>query len=449
MRAHIISSFVLAAAAAIAIVLAPSLAGSPASSIRSSDEAQSGAMPEDELDGKDLRLNDSHRPKVEASFTRESYGPGSRARLVFVSTAKNVTLQFFRAGAQHRAIRANDVMLGKSVSSITRLGAVSPRRSRAVRIGNWPSGMYFARLTARGGRVGFAPFVLHPRRLGEHRVAVVLSTQTWQAYNFRDENHDNVGDTWYADWRHKTLRLGRAYLNRGVPSHYKYYEDPFLRWLLATGKDVDYLSDSDLDRVRSGRELARDYVLIIFPGHHEYVTTNEYNNVTSFRNLGGNLMFMSADNFYWRVTRHGGYMTKTRSWRSLGRPESSLIGVQYLANDHGTHRGPWRVRNEDAVPWLFADTHLQNGAPFGNAGIEVDHVTPHSPAQTKVVAMIPNVFRPGISAYMTYYETPGGAKVFAAGAFSLATSIWRLPMRQMVENLWTKLTSDQDTGGAR
>ena len=38
-------------------------------------------MPADELDGKDLRLNDSKRPKVEASFTHESYGPGSRARL--------------------------------------------------------------------------------------------------------------------------------------------------------------------------------------------------------------------------------------------------------------------------------------------------------------------------------------------------------------------------------
>jgi hypothetical protein len=406
-------------------------------------------MPADELDGKDLRLNDSKRPKVEASFTHESYGPGSKARLVFVSTAKHVTLQFFRAGTQRWAIKASDVMLGSSVSSLKRLGAVSPRRKVTVRIGDWPSGMYFARLTARGGRVGFAPFVLHPRRLGEHRVAVVLSTQTWQAYNFRDENGDHVGDTWYADWTHKTLRLGRAYLNRGVPSHYKYYEDPFLRWLEATGKHVDYLSDSDLDRAPTGRELARDYSLIVFPGHHEYVTTNEYNVITNFRNRGGNLMFMSADNFYWRVTRHGGFMTKTRSWRNLGRPEAGLIGVQYLANDHGTHRGPWRVRDAGAVPWLFAGTKLERGSAFGNAGIEIDAPAASSPAQTKVVAMIPNVFRPGVSAYMSYYETKAGAKVFAAGAFSLATSIWRQPLRQLAENLWTRLASDQDTGGSR
>jgi pyrroline-5-carboxylate reductase len=101
------------------------------------------------------------------------------------------------------------------------------------------------------------------------------------------------------------------------------------------------------------------------------------------------------------------------------------------------------------VPWLLAGTHLERGSAFGNAGIEIDALAASSPAQTKVVAMIPNVFRPGVSAYMSYYETKAGAKVFAAGAFSLATSIWRLPMRQMVENLWVRLAGDQDTGGGR
>src|SRR3954447_2764076 len=130
----------------LASALAVSLPGGPASSLRTSPEApRAEEMPTGELDGKDLRFNDSKRPKVEASFTHESYGPGSRARLVFVSTAKDVTLQFFRAGTQHQAIRASDVMRGSSVSSVRRVGAVSPRRKVAFRIGNWPSGMYFAR----------------------------------------------------------------------------------------------------------------------------------------------------------------------------------------------------------------------------------------------------------------------------------------------------------------
>ena len=390
---------------------------------------------------------DSKRPKVVASFPSESYGPGSKAHLIFISKAKGVTLQFFRAGTEAKRMKASDVMYGSSVSSRSRLGNVSPHRTVSVRIGNWPSGVYFARLTARGGRVGFAPFVLRPRRLGEHRVAVVLPTQTWQAYNFRDEDGDHVGDTWYAAWHRHTVRLGRAFLNRGVPPHYKYYDEPFLRWLEATGKQVDYLSDAELNRVPSGRELARAYALIVFPGHHEYVTTHEYDVVTSFRNRGGNLMFLSANNFFWQVRIHGDVMTKTLRWRQLGRPEGALIGVQYRANDEGTHRGRWQVRHAADVPWLFAGTDLRNGSPFGSAGIEIDAVAPSSPPQTKVVAVIPNIFGRGISANMSYYETRAGAKVFAAGAFSFTAAIWQPPIRHMAENLWARLATDQDTGG--
>jgi hypothetical protein len=424
-----------------------SLAGQPASSPRSSQESlRAEAMDADDLDGRDPRLMDSKRPKVEASFPRESYGPGSRARLVFVSKAQGVSLKFFRAGTEAKRMKENDVMLGSSVSPRRPLGSVRPGRKVSVRIGNWPSGVYFARLTARGGRVGFAPFVLRPRRLGEHRVAVVMPTETWQAYNFRDENGDHVGDTWYADWHRHTARLGRAFLNRGVPMRYKYYDEPFLRWLTATGKKVDYLSDAELKQVGSGRELARAYALIVFPGHHEYVTTHEYDVVTSFRNRGGNLMFLSANNFFWQIRIHGDVMTRTKRWRELGRPEAALIGVQYLANDTGTHRGRYSVVNAPAVPWLFAGTGLGNGSQFSNAGIEIDAVAPSSPPHTKVIAKIPNIFGPGFTAEMTYYQTKAGAKVFAAGAFSIACAIWLPPVKQMVENLWARLASDQDTG---
>ncbi len=428
---------------ALVLSLPAGSAGSPHSS-----EAllRADAMDADDLDGRDPKLMDSKRPKVEASFPRESYGPGSKARLVFVSKAKRVSLQFFRAGTEAKRMKENDVMLGSPVSSLRRLGNVSPGRRVAVRIGDWASGVYFARLTASGGRVGFAPFVLRPRRLGEHRVAVVMPTQSWQAYNFRDENHDHVGDTWYADWHRHTARLGRAFLNRGVPTRYKYYDEPFLRWLTATGKQVDYLSDAELKRVHSGRALARAYSLIIFPGHHEYVTTHEYDVVTSFRNRGGNLMFLSANNFFWQIRIHGDVMTRTKRWRDLGRPEAALIGVQYLANDTGTHRGRYKVVNAGAAPWLFAGTGLRNGSQFSNAGIEIDAVAPSSPPRTKVIAEIPNIFGPGFSAQMSYYETRSGAKVFAAGAFSIATAVWLPPVKQMVENLWERLGNDRDTG---
>ena len=91
---------------------------------------------------------------------------------------------------------------------------------------------------------------------------------------------------------------------------------------------------------RNGNALARAYDLIVFPGHHEYVTTNEYDAIEKFRDLGGNLIFLSANNFFWKVTRRGNLMTRVKRWRDLGRPEAELIGVQYFGNDRGTHRAP-------------------------------------------------------------------------------------------------------------
>ena len=51
------------------------------------------------------------------------------------------------------------------------------------------------------------------------------------------------------------------------------------------------------------------------------------------------------------------------------------------------------------------------------------------------MAEIPNVFGDGRSAQMTYYEAPSGARVFSAGAFTLAGAVWQPPVSQMMINL--------------
>jgi len=386
------------------------------------------------------RVPDSKRPKLTAFFERESYRPGQTAELDVTDNAPAVSMQIFRAGTENRPTVLYDVMLGSPVGPPKRLGAVHDRLRVPVHVGDWPSGVYFVQLTS-GRRIGYAPFVLAPRRLGEHRIAVVMPTQTWQAYNFRDADHNGIGDTWYADASIHQAVLIRPFLDRGVPPHWKYYDAPFVRWLVHTGKQVDFLSDAELRAVPDGRALARAYTLIIFSGHHEYVTTHEYDAVTQYRDLGGNLMFLSANNFYWKITLDGSVMTRVAKWRDLGRPEASLIGVQYIANDNGEHRGPWIVRDPQAAPWLLADTGLAKGDGFNSGGIEIDRVAPSSPRGVKVIAEIPNLFGPGFTAQMTYYETKAGAKVFAAGAFSLACSSWTKPASTMLGNLWRKLES--------
>jgi hypothetical protein len=378
-------------------------------------------------------------PSVEATFVRDGYPPGASARLVLWRPERAFTLQLFRAGQSGLPRSSNITMRGVAVSKTKRFGATAAHTPVAVRIGSWPSGLYFARLHA-GRRTGFAPFVVRPSILGRHRVLVVIPTFTWQAYNFRDDDRDGRGDTWYAATEITTARIARPFLARGVPPHFRTYDLPFLQWMHRTGKHADFFSDSDLAAASSGRALFRAYDLIVFPGHHEYVTEREYDLVSEYRDRGGHLMFLSANNFFYKVTRDGNTLTRVARWRDIGRPEAALIGVQFLKNDNGVHQGHWVVRNTSRWPWIFGDIGVQVGDAFGHGGIEIDHVAPSSPANVTVLAEMPDLFGPGYTAQMSYYETAAGAKVFAAGAFTLGGA--RNPVsRHLLQHLWQQLAA--------
>jgi hypothetical protein len=388
------------------------------------------------LDGRVEREPVSRQPTIEAAFARESYRPGSTAALVSFDRARDVTLRVLRVGDAAGPLLRRDAMRGEQVGPLRELGRLAPKQVIRVGLGpGWESGLYTAELTAPGGRVGYAPFVLAPRRLGAHRIAVVLPTETWQAYNFRDDDHDGTGNTWYASPTIATAALHRPFENRGVPPHYRTYDEPFLRWLARSGYGVDYLSDAEL-RTTTARTLAAGYELIVFEGHHEYVTANELRAVTGFRDRGGNLAFLSANNFFRKITIERGVMTIVGQWRKLGKPEASLIGVQYFSSGPLTSSGtPWVVRSGEAADNLFRFTGLMPGDTFGSGGIEADRIAPSSPRNVQVVAEIPYVFGDGRKAQMTIYEAPSGAKVFAAGAFSLAASAWQPPVQQLLVNL--------------
>ena len=153
-----------------------------------------------------------------------------------------------------------------------------------------------------------------------------MPTNTWQAYNFDDSDGDGWGDTWYAGGN-PPVRLTRPYRQRGTPPWFRRSDVPFLKFLRGTGRTPDVLSEDDLEAFPNGDELRRLYDLVVFPGHTEYVTEHEYDVVQRFRDLGGRLIFLSANNFFWKVEKNGQWMRRMKLWRELGRPESALLGV--------------------------------------------------------------------------------------------------------------------------
>ena len=386
---------------------------------------------------------------IDAAMGRQSYAPGQVGVLRVSTDEPAISTQVLKAGPDPFLTYADNLLEGVAVTSPSIVDWSRFRnapRTLPVEIGaDWESGLYFVRLVAADGTVGYAPFVVRPATLGA-RVA-----------RGRDPPDEHVAGVQLLGRGRE--RLGR-HLVRRLPEQERRPEPPLSpprrsAVLLPLRPGLPALALLDRQdgrlprrerprRALSGDDLAHDYDLVVYPGHSEYVTTHEYDTVERYRNLGGNLIFLSANNFFWRVSKAGTTITRETQWRDLGRPEASLIGVQYLANDRGERQGLFRVLDPASAAWLWEGTGLVQGSTLGEAvggyGIEIDHTAPASPPGTIVVAEIPDLYGPGFTAQMSYYETAAGAKVFAAGTLDFGGSALTVPVAQMLENLWVRLT---------
>ncbi len=372
--------------------------------------------------------------EMTALFAQPSYSPGQTARLRVVADVTRLTVQpiaAFSKSADRYAQIASDPAVGSARTVAWHPGSGTV----TVRIGRWPSGVYFVRVRGASGQV-VAPLVVRPAHLGQARVAVVVPTYTWQAYNRR------AGDTWYVCSCVHTVDLTRPYFGNGVPYNFGQYDRDFFRWLTRSRLSVDVLADSDFNRISSGSELRRLYRMVVFESHGEYVTSHMFDITEQYRNLGGHLAFLSANDFFRDVTISGDSMTLIGRFRDLGRPEAALMGAQYVDWYRNRYPNqPYRVVRADRVPWLFARTGLKDGSVLpGYYGIEIDGTTSASPPGTSVVATIPNIF-PGETADMTYYTTASGAEVFDAGTINFGGAAANRYVARMLRNLWSHMSA--------
>ena len=285
--------------------------------------------------------------EMTALFAEPSYSPGQVARLRVVADATRLTVQpiaAFSRSANPYAPIANDPAVGPARTVAWQPGAGTV----TVRIGRWASGVYFVRVRSARGQV-VAPVVVRPAHLGQAPVAVVVPTFTWQAYNRRG------GDTWYVCSCVHTVDLTRPYLDGGVPYNFGQYDRNFFRWLARNHVRVDVLADEDLNRIATGVELRHLYRMVVFESHGEYVTSHMFDITEQYRNLGGHLAFLSANDFFREVVISGDSMTLIGRFRDLGRPEAALIGAQYIDWYRNRYPNqPYRVVGAGRVPWLFA-----------------------------------------------------------------------------------------------
>ena len=175
-------------------------------------------------------------------------------------------------------------------------------------------------------------------------------------------------------------RSAALFLRRGVPPQYRKYDVGFLRWLHATGKQPDFLTETDLESIRTAEELIAPLRPRHLPRPHRVRHAARVRPDPELPRPRRQPRVPLGEQLLLGGPARRAASSRTRLWRDVGRPESALIGVQYRANDDGRIQRPFIVRAAATAPWLCAGTGLADGATFGQElggyGIEIDQTTP-------------------------------------------------------------------------
>lgn len=379
---------------------------------------------------------------------------------------------------------------------------------------NWRSGIYAARLRCEGSEF-HVPFCVRPHRgTRTADVLFLVPTATYMAYaniftrvvspltDMLIGKLTVVDEIDLAMLDHRELGLSTydAHLD-GSPVNYSSRLRPITNhrpresdismaynnfaadllivdWLENLDVGFDVMTDEDLHY--AGAKVISDYKVVITGTHPEYYSVEMLDALEHFARLGGRLMYLGGNGFYWRVAfrsdkpgvielRRGQHPNTARwdpgpgqyfhsfisehggLWRDMGRPPQALVGVGFIAQ--GFDSSSYYRRTGDAddprVAFMFegiddeilGDFGLMRG---GAAGIEIDRYDARrgSPIHALIVASSEghtNVYEvfdeivpvseppgdvpPAVRADMVFFECPNGGAVFSAGSIAYAGSL--------------------------
>lgn len=310
----------------------------------------------------------------------------------------------------------------------------------------WPSGFYLVTLTAHDepdeSRTSHAGFVLRagPDR---HRALLVLSTNTWNAYNTwggrslytggsqvsfarpfargilcrpaatRDDRKArpvHTGETPDVDGTiFQQYRTDNNYPSAIGSTGWFTHERRFVEWAEGAGYRFDYAISSDLE-IRP--DCLDGYDLVIGVGHDEYWSAGQRQTLESFGADGGTIASFSGNTMFWQVrltdTSRGLAMichkyrahqtdpvvgtdqqgTMTGMWADplVGQPEWSLLGAGsafglYARFGAATPQGVGGFLVYRADHWMLAHTGLGYGDVLGRDDGIVGYETVGCPIQ--------------------------------------------------------------------
>jgi N,N-dimethylformamidase len=362
------------------------------------------------------------------------------------------------------------------------------------------SGIYCFRVTGPDGGIDRTPFVVKPAPSSSSaEVLFLLPTATYLAYGnhrmtisgadffparnrLRPEfqylrDHPDVGLSMYeyhpdsSGVMYSSMRRPVLNLKPGADGWAFTADTNLLAFLEQSGHRYHVATDEDLHQ--EGAALLRRYRVVMTGSHPEYWSTAMLDALEDHLALGGRLMYLGGNGFYWRVAfnpEHPGVMEVRRAedgtrgwiaepgeyhhawggeygglWRRLGRAPNLLVGVGFAAQGFD-RAAAYRRRVESfhsRASWIFdgvesADVIGDYGVGRGAAGQEIDRYDeslgspPHAVVlatadehseqmlrtKEELLATRAVIKDPKIRADMIFFETPAGGAVFSVGSIA-------------------------------
>jgi len=402
------------------------------------------------------------KPYIEAYTDKKSYLPGETIHFHVSTTAATYNIEIRKEGWTRKTIAKVTDLPGTYypvppyAEQPWAEGANWPVSYSWTVPAEWENGNYLALVLTTSGEYtsAYHPFIVRTAVPGSRsKVAFVMNYNNRQAYNRwggKSLYYSGVlGDPHYAV-AVSFLRPFADSLGRGK-GYWGQWELSSL--LQADGFDPEFITEWD---ICSDPAILRAYDVLVFAGHHEYISRNTYDALEAHHHRGGHLAFFSGNDIYWqvRVEDQGNKMVGYKSYalsedpmvgvddslvttlwkqKPVNRPPEALQGISYVPYSYFFEREDFII--QDCNHFMFEGTDLRNGDALGwkIASSETDYIGPNSPPIMDVVLLARrDRVRPGYERYVhvdhvdaaaIYYEDSSqygfpngrGGQVFSAG----------------------------------
>ncbi|MGE5298663.1 MAG: N,N-dimethylformamidase beta subunit family domain-containing protein [Acidobacteriota bacterium] len=189
-------------------------------------------------------------------------------------------------------------------------------------------------------------------------------------------------------------------------------EAPMIRFLERNGIDIKYVASKDVD---AGVSVLANTNIAVSNGHDEYWSDGMRDTFEAYRDAGGNLLFFSGNEVFWRtrfdaerntmwcykdtMQGPGGHVAGTpldpidwtgtwKDTRFAGRkPEHLLTGTDFRMNGVNDYAATFYQASEYASHPFWRDTTITSGnfTVNGLIGFEADEILPTQPEGSYVV----------------------------------------------------------------